>query len=177
MLRMTHTRKYIFLKPFLTIFWIHQNSSAMGGVMRDRWLNSAKTTDPVMHDGRINWNGTVYVFFVTINLLNWKANSQCHLGKSLLMHFSSAVLAPWLSKDWSAKEGHCGLILEHLVISRPDFMYASWEKKWKIAFYDTGEKQWCVQWVNYWVYVDWRHYCSMISFTFVRWINLKYIQN
>ena len=36
-----------------------------------------------------------------LGLLDQKANIQHHLGKSLLMDFSSMVLASWLSKDWS----------------------------------------------------------------------------
>ena len=34
------------------------------------------------------------IFFVIIDLLDLKINNQGHLGKSLLMQFSSMVLAP-----------------------------------------------------------------------------------
>jgi len=59
------------------------------------------------------------IFFITIGLLDWKANNQCHLGKSLLMCLSSEVLASWLNKDWAGEEGHCRLISEYLVINGP----------------------------------------------------------
>ena len=42
-----------------------------------------------------------HIFFFKIGLLDQKPNIQYHLGKSLLMDFSSMVLASWLSKDWS----------------------------------------------------------------------------
>ena len=41
------------------------------------------------------------IFFVKIGLLDQKANIQHYLGKSILMDFSSMVLASWLNKDWS----------------------------------------------------------------------------
>ena len=55
------------------MFCIHLESSVIGVVTRDKWLNSAKTIGPVTCDGQINRNGTVTwtsedMFFI----LTWK---------------------------------------------------------------------------------------------------------